>query len=260
MLHRLGNASPGYEPASAPQSPLFCLAGCSEWVNAGLRAKGYPFSRYAVLPPGSPLADYYRAFPPQRASLRLVFASLLLPYKGAHVLLEALGHLTKSGVVFECTLAGDTTSPEYLEKLKKYAIQQGFFDSLHFPGFLAKRELAALYARCNVLVFPSVFEEPFGKTQIEAMAAGLLVLSSGNGGAGDIIRDGETGLFFRNNDSVDLAEKLVAMHRDPARAAQIALAGQENSFRFTTAASVDRLEEILAELVTAATAAPLVAV
>ena len=260
VLHRLGNASPGYEPASAPQSPLFCLAGCSEWVNAGLRAKGYPFSRYAVLPPGSPLADYYRAFPPQRASLRLVFASLLLPYKGAHVLLEALGHLTKSGVVFECTLAGDTTSPEYLEKLKKYAIQQGFFDSLHFPGFLAKRELAALYARCNVLVFPSVFEEPFGKTQIEAMAAGLLVLSSGNGGAGDIIRDGETGLFFRNNDSVDLAEKLVAMHRDPARAAQIALAGQENSFRFTTAASVDRLEEILAELVTAATAAPLVAV
>ncbi len=260
VLHRLGNASPGYEPAIAPQSPLFCLAGCSEWVNEGLRVKGYPFSRYAVVPPGSPLADYYRAFPPQRASLRIVFASLLMPYKGAHVLLEALGHLTKSGVAFECTLAGDTTSPAYLEKLKKYAIQQGFFDSLHFPGFVAKRELAALYARCNVLVFPSVFEEPFGKTQIEAMAAGLLVLSSGNGGAGDIIRDGETGLFFRNNDSVDLAEKLAAMHRDPARAAQIALAGQENSFRFTTAASVDRLDKIFAELVTAATAAPLFAV
>ncbi len=258
VVHRLGNASPGYEPATAPQSPLFCLAGCSEWVNEGLRVKGYPFTRYAVLPPGSPLADYYRAFPPQRTSLRIVFASLLMPYKGAHVLLEALGHLAKSGLPFECTLAGDTTSPEFLEKLKKYAIQQGFFDCLNFPGFLAKRELAALYARCNVLVFPSVFEEPFGKTQIEAMAAGLLVISSGNGGARDIIHDGETGLFFRNNDSVDLAEKLAAMHREPERAEQIALAGQERSFRFTTGASVDRLEAIIDELVASAKSASLV--
>jgi glycosyltransferase involved in cell wall biosynthesis len=125
---------------------------------------------------------------------------------------------------------------------------------------LAKKELAALYARTNVLVFPSVFEEPFGKTQIEAMAAGLLVISSGNGGARDIIRDGETGLFFRNNDSVDLAEKLASVQRDPDRAGQIALAGQEASFRFTTAASVDRLEEIFVDLVKSATSVPQVTV
>ncbi len=252
VLHRLGNALPGFEPASAPKSPLYRLAGCSAWVNENLRAKGYPFTRYAVLAPGSPLEDYYRVFPPQRTKLRIAFAGLLMPYKGAHVLIEALGHLTKSGVPFECTLAGDSTSPEYLERLKTYAIRQGFFDSLSFPGFLAKTELAALYARSNVLVFPSVFEEPFGKTQIEAMAAGLLVISSGNGGATDIVCDGETGRFFRNNDSADLAEKLAEAHRDPEAAGQIALAGQEFSFRFTTAASVDRLEEILAELIDAA--------
>ncbi|MCX6954453.1 MAG: glycosyltransferase, partial [Verrucomicrobia bacterium] len=252
VLHRLGNATPGFEPAQAPKSPLYCLAGCSEWVNGNLRAKGYPFSRYAVLPPGSPLAEYFRAFAPQREVLRIAFASLLMPYKGAHVLMDALGHLQQAGIPFECTFAGDTTSPEYLENLRAFATKQGFADRLRFPGFLAKKELAALYARSNVLVFPSVFEEPFGKTQIEAMAAGLVVISSGNGGALDIIRDGETGLFFRNKDSLDLAAKLTFVHDQPARAAAIALAGQADAFRFTTAASVDRLEEILQELVLAA--------
>ena len=260
VLHRLGNALPGFEPAAAPKSPRYCLAGCSEWVNDNLRAKGYPFTRYAVLPPGSPLAEYYRAFPPQRSGLKIAFASLLMPYKGAHVLMEALGHLKKSGIAFECTFAGDTTSPDYLEKIKAFAAQRGFLDRLQFPGFLAKKELAALYARTNVLVFPSVFEEPFGKTQIEAMAAGLLVISSGNGGARDIIRDGETGLFFRNNDSADLAEKLAQMQRQPELATQIAAAGQEDAFRFTTAASVDRLEAIIEELVTVAEPAALAGV
>jgi glycosyltransferase involved in cell wall biosynthesis/SAM-dependent methyltransferase len=252
VVHRLGNAYPGYEPAQAPNSPLFCLAGCSAWVNDNLRAKAYPITRYAVLPPGSPLTDYFRAFAPQRERLRIAFASLLMPYKGAHVLVEALALLCRLGIDFECTIAGDTTSADYVNKLRAFAQAQGFADRLSFSGFLAKRELAALFARSNVLVFPSVFEEPFGKTQIEAMAAGLAVVSSGSGGAREIIRDGETGLLFKGGDSRDLAEKLVRLHRQPDYAAKLAAAGQADVFRFTTGASVDRLETLFQELITAA--------
>src|SRR5690606_2510822 len=171
VLHRLGNAHPGYAPGDTPRSPLYCLAACSEWVNGQLRGQQYPIARYAVLPPGSPLGEYFRAFPPRRDRLRIAFASLLMPYKGAHLLIDALGYLKRAGIDFECTLAGDTTSPEYVEKLRTFADEQGFLDRLHFPGFLDKTELGALFARTNVLVFPSVFDEPFGKTQIEAMAA-----------------------------------------------------------------------------------------
>ena len=251
VIHRLGNETPGFEPAAAPQSPHYCLAGCSEWVNENLRKRGYPFTHYEILPPGSPLTDYYRAFPPQRKKLKIAFASLLMPYKGAHILIEALGHLEKTGIPFDCTLAGDSTSTEYVDKLKRFATKNGFISRIHFSGFLAKKELAALYARSNVLVFPSVFNEPFGKAQIEAMAAGLLVVSSGNGGSRDIIRDGETGLFFQNNNWADLAEKLTRAHQQPELAAQIAAAGQAEAFRYTTAASVDKLEIILSQMVAA---------
>lgn len=252
VLHRLGNAYPGYDPAQSPQGPLFCLAGCSEWVNRNIRARGYPISRYEVVPPGSPLTDYFRAWTPQRERLRIAFAGLLMPYKGAHVLVNALAYLRHAGIDFECTLAGDTTRPEYLDNMRAVAAEHGFLERLHFPGFLGKAELAALYARSNVLVFPSVFEEPFGKTQIEAMAAGLLVVSSGSGGASEIIEHGKTGLIFKGGDARDLAERLAAAHRNPRAAEKVALAGQDRAFEFTTAASVDRIEAVFDELLAVA--------
>lgn len=252
VLHRLGNAFPGYDPAQSPRGPLFCLAGCSEWVNRGLREKSYPISRYEVVPPGSPLTEYFRAWTPQRERLRIAYAGLLMPYKGAHVLVTALAYLKRAGIEFECTLAGDTTRPDYIESLRAIAGQHGFLDWLHFSGFLGKRELAGLFARSNVLVFPSVFEEPFGKTQIEAMAAGLLVVSSGSGGASEIVEDGKTGLLFKGGDPRDLAEKLLSAHRHPRAVEQIALAGQARAFEFTTEASVDRLERLFGELLATA--------
>ncbi|MDQ5978490.1 MAG: hypothetical protein QG602_1464 [Verrucomicrobiota bacterium] len=252
VLHRLGNAYPGYDPVQSPKGPLFCLAGCSAWVNAGIRAKNYPISRYEVVPPGSPLTEYFRAWAPQRRKLRIAYAGLLMPYKGAHVLVTALAYLKRVGVEFECTLAGDSTRPDYLESLRAVAKQHGYLERLHFPGFLGKRELAGLFAQSNVLVFPSVFEEPFGKTQIEAMAAGLLVVSSGSGGASEIVENGKTGLLFKSGDPRDLAEKLLSAHRNPRAAEQIALAGQARAFEFTTEASVDRLERIFGELITIA--------
>ncbi len=252
VLHRLGNAFPGYEPAQSPQGPLFCLAGCSAWVNEGIRAKNYPISRYEVVPPGSPLTEYFRAWTPQRKRLQIAFAGLLMPYKGAHVLVNALAHLARAGIDFECTLAGDTTRLEYLESMRAVATEHGFLDRLHFPGFLGKAELAALYARSNVLVFPSVFEEPFGKTQIEAMAAGLLVISSGSGGASEIIEHGKTGLLFKGGDARALAERLAAVRENPAAAEKVALAGQARAFEFTTEASVDRIEAVFDELLAVA--------
>jgi glycosyltransferase involved in cell wall biosynthesis len=252
VVHRLGNARPGYEAHNSPKSPLYCVAGGSEWVNERIRANGYTAGRFAVVPPGSPLTEYFRAFPPQRTRLRIAYAGLLMPYKGAHVLVDALVRVHRAGIAFHCTLAGDSTEPGYVEKLRTFARAQGFGDALEFPGFLSKSELAALYARSNVLVFPSLVDEVFGKTQVEAMAAGLVVISTGSGGAREVIRDGVTGLLVKSDDAGALSEALARVQRDPARAEKIAAAGQADAFRFTTAASVDRLENLIQELIATA--------
>ena len=48
------------------------------------------------------------------------------------------------------------------------------------------------------------------------MASGLVVVSSGVGGAGELIDDGRTGLRFEAGDSEDLARCLTKLARDNA--------------------------------------------
>jgi lipopolysaccharide/colanic/teichoic acid biosynthesis glycosyltransferase/glycosyltransferase involved in cell wall biosynthesis len=56
-------------------------------------------------------------------------------------------------------------------------------------------ELAALFARCRALIHTGI--DDFGMVMVEALAAGKPVLACAEGGALDIVRDGETGLLIR---------------------------------------------------------------
>jgi glycosyltransferase involved in cell wall biosynthesis len=244
VVHRLGNALPGYNPVDTPKSPRYCIAGCSEWVNTGLRDGGFAAARFEVLPPGSPLERYYRLLAPSVDRLRICFAGLLQPYKGAQILLQALALLKRMGIPFKAELAGEATDPTFLAELKRTARDGGFAEAVHFPGFLGKDGLAALYARSNVMVFPSVFEEPFGKSQIEAMAAGVAVVSSGTGGSREIVRDNENGLIFKSGDPEDLARQLFILQANPELWTRLGAQGQADAFQFTTLQSVLKLEGI----------------
>ncbi len=254
LLHRLGNASPGYPLEAAPGTKLYCLAGCSNWLVREVKKQGYNFTNTAVLHPGSPIEQYYRAFLPDHQSLRICFAGLLLPYKGSHILIEALAHLKQRGVDFTCEFAGDTTDSGFTAALKDYARNQGFADSVKFPGFLNKHELAALYSRSNVMVFPSLFDEPFGKSQIEAMAAGLTVISSGTGGSREIVQDGKNGLIFESGNPRSLADRLVYLIQNRGLWEQLSLQGTEDAFKYTTLASVEKIEALFEEMLKEITA------
>ena len=102
--------------------------------------------------------------------------------------------------------------------------------------------------RANTLVFPSVFEEPFGISQVEAMAAGLVVVTSGTGGASEIVEDGENGLRFRSQDAFHLAERLAWLAEHPEEAAALSQAAQERAEAFNVKHSVQRLEGVMGSL------------
>ena len=62
-----------------PKSGLFCIAGCSRWVNEALKAEGYTPENFAVLPPGSPCTRVLPTFsPPKFDRLRICFAGLMM--------------------------------------------------------------------------------------------------------------------------------------------------------------------------------------
>jgi glycosyltransferase involved in cell wall biosynthesis len=208
----------------------------------------------ATVYPGARLDNFYRAFPADSHSLRIAYASIVAPYKGAHVLVEALARLHSLGVAFTAEIAGEALDTAFADKLRDYCAKSGMASKVSFTGFLDRTGLASLFARSNILSFPSQFAEPFGISQVEAMASGLVVVTSGTGGAAEIVRDGQDGLVHRPDDAAALASKLHMLASDPALFQRLQAAGQRRALSFSADSSVRRIEELAEELIRTAAA------
>ncbi|QCG92290.1 glycosyltransferase (plasmid) [Azospirillum sp. TSH100] len=248
VLHCLGNQHPGYPPEAAPRSPLYRAGPASGWVAERLAAGGYGLSA-TVIHPGARVDYFHRAVMPSTDRLRIAFASLFVNYKGPQTLVNALGILHREGIDFDCTFAGEAPDAELAARCRDFVERHGMTGKVRFTGFLDRRGMSDLFARCNVLVFPSVFQEPFGISQVEAMAAGLTVIGSGTGGSGEVLRDGVDGLLFKAEDHEALAGCLRRLIGDRAAWLRMALSGRDRARDFTVARSVDRIEAVFEELI-----------
>jgi len=248
VLHCLGNQHPGYAPEAAPRSPLYRAGPASGWVAERLSAGGYGLSA-TVIHPGARVDYFHRAAMPSIDRLRIAFASLFVNYKGPQTLINALAILHREGIDFDCTFAGEAPDADLAARCRSFVERNGMTGKVRFTGFLDRRGLSDLFARCNVLVFPSVFQEPFGISQVEAMAAGLTVVGSGTGGSGEVLRDGVDGLLFPAEDHEALAGRLRSLVKDRAAWQRMALSGRDRARDFTVARSVDRIEAVFEELI-----------
>lgn len=254
IAHYVMNAHPGYVPEEAPRDQRHRYITCSDWVRRSMHQLGYPVETAQVVYPGAAVEQFYQATPPPRDYLRIAYASLVMPYKGADTLVEALALLHGAGVKFTATIAGGTLMPEFVQALQTFVETEGMQDCVQFPGVLARQALSQLYKECNVLAFPSLFEEPFGISQVEAMAAGLTLVTSGTGGAAEIVRHGRDGLIFESENPLDLADCLSSLPAQPERWQALSQAGQQKAMtQFSQTKAVEQLEAILYELVTSAT-------
>lgn len=247
VLHCLGNQHPGYPPEAAPRSPLYRAGPASGWVAERLAAGGYGLPA-TIIHPGARIDYFHRAVMPATDRLRIAFAGLVVNYKGPQTLINALAILHRQGIDFDCTLAGETPDADLLARCRDYVQRHGMAGKVRFTGFLDRRGLSDLFARCNVLVFPSVFQEPFGISQVEAMAAGLTVIGTGTGGSCEVLRDGVDGLLFKAEDHETLAERLHSLVKNRAAWLGMALSGRDRARNFTVARSVDRIEAVFEEL------------
>lgn len=111
---------------------------------------------------------------------------------------------------------------------------------VHFAGYRNGRDLAEAYASADIFVFPSAFES-FGLVILEAMAAGLPVVSTRVGGACDLITEGETGYTVEVGDVQGMIEgvRRLASSADTLKAAQ--RAARAHAERFDWSAIMDAL-------------------
>ena len=169
---------------------------------------------------------------------KLLYVGQVSHHKGVHLAVEAVGLVKKRNpeLPVHLTIAGRCASESYEQELLDLVAKYYLEEAVSFLGFVDRKDLPELYRQHAVLLFPSVWEEPMGISILEAMASGLVVISSGTGGSAELFVDGESGLLFKSEDAQDLSEKLEMLLVNTQRATDMRLKGLERcrqQYRFS---------------------------
>ncbi len=150
-----------------------------------------------------------------------LFVGRLVYYKGLELLLEAVAAVPDARL----EIVGDGPLRDTLAARAAAPDLQG---RVHLHGELSDEDLRGVMARCGALVLPSLERsETFGLVQIEAMAAGLPVISTQlPTGVAEVNVHERTGLLVPPGDLASLAEALKAVMRDHEQARRWGLAGR----------------------------------
>lgn len=144
--------------------------------------------------------SYQAAASPRTESsrLRLGYLGRLEQPKGFELLLQRLQQLTNNKD-WELRVGGRVSDKNIADLRNRYPLP-----NVHYLGFV-KPEV--FFSEVDVLIVPSLWQEPLGRIVLEAYAHGVPVIGSNRGGIPEIIEPGSTGFVF----NPELEETLVEM-------------------------------------------------
>jgi glycosyltransferase involved in cell wall biosynthesis len=182
-------------------------------------------------------------------TLRLLFFGSLLPHKGVHTAIEAMGLLKQRGCAERVTLTIlGGGHPDYETQLHELVDELKVADRVVFAGRVSRDDVPAWLNRFDVFLFTSIWPEPMARTVMEAMAAGLLVIGTEVGGQVEMLNNGQNALTFRPADPAGLADQLERVLNEPALLKHLAEAGRQLVLeRFTLERMLDDIEAFLAK-------------
>lgn len=180
----------------------------------------------------------------------VVSVASLRPYKGIPVLLDACRSLKEAGVSFRCAVAGDGPMRGELEAR---VAEHGLEGRVRFLGAVPEDEIPALLARADVFVLPSVIQsdgqmEGIPVALMEAMAAGLPVVTSELSGIPELVEDGVSGVLVRPGSADGVAAAVRELLERPDRARPMGERGRAKvREEFDLAVCAGRLLELLGD-------------
>ncbi|MBI1171377.1 glycosyltransferase [bacterium] len=153
--------------------------------------------------------------------VRIVFLGQLGPRKGVPELLRALSRPLMQPLAWHAVLAGDGP----VETYRAMAEDLGLADRVTLTGWLDQDRTRALCEEAEILVLPS-HGEGMAMAVLEGLAHGLAVVTTPVGAHGEVISDGQTGVFVPVGDADALADALADLVAHPDLRRKIAAAGR----------------------------------
>jgi len=177
---------------------------------------GADSAKLKVINNGVDLELYTPADFAERDPWKLVFAGALVEDKGIHFLLESFAHLKKKYPKLTLDIYGSAALWGRAEFLDSKQVEQTL-PGVKFYGNVERQVLAQAYRRAALLVYPSIWFEPFGLSAADALATGCPVVAFDVGGPRDIVRDGENGRLLKEVSVAALTDAIAELLSDESK-------------------------------------------
>ncbi len=133
----------------------------------------------------------------------------------------------------------------YLSGIEASVREWGLEGELRYRGEVDRAQKIAFLRSIDVLSVPSPYAEPKGLYVLEAMGSGVPVVQPRHGAFPEVLARTGGGLLFAPKDPSDLADQILALARDPARAAELGRRGAEGVRRhYTVGRMAERTVEV----------------
>jgi glycosyltransferase involved in cell wall biosynthesis len=194
-----------------------------------------PAERIAVVPNGTPDLPAVSA---TRDPAHILFLSNLRERKGVVEAVEAALLVTETHSRARFTFAGEIEEPVLIESLARRAAHSS--GRIAFVPPVDRTEKAELLMSAGVLLFPPRLPEGHPRVVLEALAAGLPLVTTARGAIPETVRDGIEGFVLRDPDPAALAERVRMLLDDPELHARMSAAARARFLEQYTEAQADR--------------------
>lgn len=145
---------------------------------------------------------------------RLLYVGQLTPLKGIETAIQALKRIVEQECYRSTTLT-IVGGPDYGDRVHRLVSSLGLEENVRFTGLVPRDQLPSIYQEHDILLFPSVWEEPFSLTLLEALSSGLAIVGTNTGGSAEILINEENALTFPKEDIDACAGQVIRLFRDP---------------------------------------------
>lgn len=177
------------------------------------------------------------------AKFRIVFISQMLREKGPILLLDALHVLEKENIInIQCDFYGPISEVDLKYFLRRIQNTHG----AKYCGTAEIGNVSTLMTRYETLIFPTLcLNEGHPGAIIEAMHAGIAVISTQYSTVTELIKHGENGLLVPVGDSIALAAAIKKLALDHSLRKKMGIANYKRSIEFRSDIVVSQMLDIM---------------
>lgn len=202
--------------------------------------------RIIVIPNGLDPTPFLRSeaqvHEPDR-EFRVLYLGNLIEEKGYWSVLEAALIVLRQEQHVHFTVAGPFYRHDGELRSLAFVKSHGLEDIVSFTGMVSGENKVKLLLDSDLFVFPPIAKEGQPLVLLEAMAAGLPIITTDQGAIRETVMDGENSFIVPEGDADAIAEKVILLMRDGALRLKMARASRKRFFSYYT---LERWEEAMA--------------